>query len=271
MPIGFHWFALALGAGSRPWSAQRPVACVPRLVIACLLAAAAAQVVFKLSQSSLRPSMHDLPPAPSAAALNLGSLGDPVPLAKLLTLYLQSFDSQAANPLTFQQLDYERLTAWLEKLLQLDPAGQYPLMLASRLYAEVGNETKQRQMMDFVYAEFLKDPGRRWPWLAHVAILAKHRLKDLPLARRYAAAIQQYADSPDVPLWARQMEAFILEDMNELEAARVMIGGFIAKGMVKDPAELRFLEQRLLELERRSSLKERGVSPLPAQSRRPNP
>ena len=41
------------------------------------------------------------------------------------------------------------------------------------------------------------------------------------------------------------MEIFILEDMNELEAARVMIGGLLESGKVHDPAEVRFLRQRL--------------------------
>jgi hypothetical protein len=76
-------------------------------------------------------------------------------------------------------------------------------------------------------------------------------LKDLPLARRYAAAIQQHVHGADVPLWAKQMEAFILEDMDELDAAKVMIGGFIASGRVTEPGELRFLEKRLAAIQAR--------------------
>ena len=124
-------------------------------------------------------------------------------------------------------------------------------MAASRLYADVPSVAKKRQMLEFVYQEFFKDPGRRWQWLAHASAVAKHGLKDLPLAQKYAAAIQQHALGEDVPLWARQMEIFILEDMNELEAARIMIGGYIEKGLIKHPGELRFLEKRLKELETR--------------------
>ena len=51
------------------------------------------------------------------------------------------------------------------------------------------------------------------------------------------------------------MEAFILEDMDELETARIMIGGFVQSGQVKDAGELRFLEQRLQEIEARLALK----------------
>jgi hypothetical protein len=105
-------------------------------------------------------------------------------------------------------------------------------------------------MLEFVHEQFLLDPNRRWPWLAHAALLAKHRLHDLPLARRYAAAIDRNV-SAEVPLWARQMEIFILEDMNELEAARIMLGGLLASGKITDPAEAAFLKQRLEALETR--------------------
>jgi hypothetical protein len=49
------------------------------------------------------------------------------------------------------------------------------------------------------------------------------------------------------------MEAFILEDMNELEAARLIIGGYLRSGAVKDPAEVRFLDERLKDLEARAN------------------
>ena len=58
--------------------------------------------------------------------------------------------------------------------------------------------------------------------------------------------------SPDVPLWARQMEIFILEDMNEVEAARIMLGGLLESGTVTDPREAAFLARRLKELEERT-------------------
>ena len=112
-------------------------------------------------------------------------------------------------------------------------------------------------VLEFVYSQFLRDPNRRWPLLAHGALLAKHRLKDLPLARRYAQALRQYATGSDVPPWVSHMEIFVLEDLNELEAARVLIGSLVQSGTLQDPAELRFLKQRLEELERRLAAEKR--------------
>lgn len=231
--------------------AERSLNDVPKLVLAILGAALVLQISLKMTHPPSPPTAFDLRTPPGESSLRLASLGDPIPLAKVLMLYLQSFDYQALNRVPYQALNYATVQRWLERILWLDPKGQYPLMAASRLYAEVPDEAKVRQMLEFVYQQFPADPDRRWPWLAHAAAVAKHRLKDLPLAQRYAAAIQKHATGANVPLWARQMEIFILEDMNELETARIMIGGLLSSGTIHDPAEIRFLDQRLREIEAR--------------------
>jgi hypothetical protein len=47
------------------------------------------------------------------------------------------------------------------------------------------------------------------------------------------------------------MEVFILEDMSEFESARILLGGMVASGQVSDPAERRFLLERLKQLEKK--------------------
>lgn len=230
---------------------ERPLGDVPLWVYALLGAALAAQVALGLSRPPPQAAAADLSQPPGIGALRLAAFGEPVPLGKLLMLHLQAFDYQAGTRVPYRDLDYERLEAWLGRILALDPTGQYPLMSASRLYAEVPDPAKQRRMLDFVYRAYLEDPDRRWPWLAHATLLAKHGLKDLPLARKYAVALQQHTKTPDAPVWVKQMEAFILEDMNELEAAKVLIGGLIASGQVRDERDLRLLQRRLEELEAR--------------------
>ena len=232
-------------------SEERPLSAVPPWLWLVLAAALAAQLAWHQPGPPRSPAAADLPPAPSVQALRLASFGEPEALARIGMLYLQSFDLGAGNALPYRRLDYQRLVAWLGAILELDPRSEYPLFSAARIYAEVPDPARSRIALDFVYQEFFRDPNRRWPWLAHGALLAKHQLGDLPLARRYAAAIDRHTTAADVPLWAKQMEIFILEDMNELEAARVMLGGLLESGEIRDPAEARFLAQRLRELEGR--------------------
>lgn len=229
---------------------ERPVAALPAWLRRGLALALLAQVLLALAPGSRLRYAADLPPAPTAPVLRAAAFGEPAALSRLAMLWLQSFDSGATNQTHYRDLDYGRLTGWLGAIQGTDPRSRYPLFAAARIYAEVPDPARARQMLEFVHREYLKAPQQRWPALAHGALLAKHRLQDLALARRYAAAIQAVAQDPAVPLWAKQMEIFILEDMNELEAARIMLGGLLAAGRVTDPGERRFLQGRLAELER---------------------
>jgi hypothetical protein len=222
---------------------ERPLSAVPRPVTLILTAAFAAHVAWQAATPAPVASAAALRAPPDAAWLRAGSLGEPLGLAQFLVLYLQAFDNQPGVSIPFQELDYRAVQEWLRAALGLDPMGQYPLMMAAHLYAQVPDEAKQRQMLEFVHAEFLRDPDRRWRWLAHAAIIAKHRLHDMPLALRYADDITRHARTASN--WARQMRIFILEDMGESEAAAVLLGGLLASGEVTDAAEIHFLAERL--------------------------
>ena len=228
---------------------ERPISTVPKPALLLLALGLGLQIAWHSSQPPRLAKAENLPPPPSLSALRLARLGEPTALAKALMLHLQAFDSQPGIHLPFSNLDYDRVQEWLTRILELDPPGQYPLLAASRIYGEVSDEPRQRQMLDFIYQKFLDDPNHRWPWLAHVAVIAKHRLKDLTLAQKYARAIRLYATGSEVPFWAKQMEIFILEDMDELESAKVLIGGLLASGKISDAHEIHFLEKRLREIE----------------------
>jgi hypothetical protein len=223
----------------------RPLGSLPAWLWLALVVTLTAQIALRTTSRPAGAERSELPPAPSAQGLRLASFGEPEALGRVAMLYLQAFD---LGP----KLDYARLTGWLRAILALDPRSQYPLFAAARVYAEIPDPARARAMLEFIHEQYLLDPNRRWPWLAHAALLAKHRLRDLPLARRYAAEIDRHTTAADVPLWAKQMEVFILEDMNELEAARVLLGGLLESGRIQDADEARFLRHKLEELERRT-------------------
>jgi len=225
---------------------ERAISQVPRPVLVLLAAALALQIGWQALQPKPSAKAEALAAPPSQPVLRAVSLGEPIALAQWLTLYLQAFDNQPGISIPFNDLDYPLVMRWLETLLALDPVAEYPLMMASQLYGQVPDQARQRLMFDFVHRKFLEDPDRRWRWLAHCAILAKHRLKDTALALSYAEDITRHARAASG--WARQMRIFILEDMGELESATVLLGGLLASGEVTDPREIHFLTQRLGEL-----------------------
>ena len=56
-----------------------------------------------------------------------------------------------------------------------------------------------------------------------------------------------------MPYWAKDMKIIVLEDMGEVEAAKILVGGLIESGQVTDPYEMRFLEQKIRVLEQKVS------------------
>jgi len=222
---------------------ERPLGAVPRSVWLILFPALILQIAWQWSQPKPVATAAALTAPPPVAALRVASIGEPVVLAHLMTLYLQAFDNQPGISIPFRDLDYQRVKQWLETILELDAVGQYPLLMAAQVYSQVPDPTRERLMLEFVHQQFLRDPDRRWRWLAHAAIMAKHRLHDNALALRYARDIAQYARA--APHWAQQMQIFILEDIGEIESAKILLGGLLASGEIKDKHELHFLLQRL--------------------------
>ena len=228
---------------------DRPVRDVPLSVIVMLLAALAIQLYWHSQQQPIVAKAEDLPRPMSARAYVMSSFGEPIAAAKVLNLWLQAFDNQPGISIPLHSLDYDVVTDWLDTILELDPRGHYPMLVAARVYGSVSVEEKQRQMMDYIFYKFNEDPNKHWRWLAHAVITAKHELKDMQLALKYAHALAEKATGENVPYWARDMKIIVLEDMGEVEAAKVLVGGLIASGEITDPYELNFLQNKIQILE----------------------
>jgi hypothetical protein len=210
-----------------------------------LVAGLLGQLAWHAREPARLAEAADLPPAPAERSLLVLALGDPLVLSKVLMLWLQSYDNQPGISVPFSRLDYDDVSAWLDRILALDPRAQYPLLAASRVYAALPDPARKRHMFEFVHDKFLEAPNLRWPWLAHAAIEAKHRLKDMALALRYARALTEHATGPEVPAWVRDMSVVVLEDMAEYGAALYLAKHLLDSGRVTDPHEIRFLEAKL--------------------------
>ena len=231
---------------------QRPFSSVPFFITFITAITFSLQIYTHFQTPRITTYSKNLTQPPSYRLLKAISLGEPITLAKLLMLHLQAFDNQPGVSIPFRSLDYRILIEWLDVILKLDPNGQYPLLAASRLYAEVPDPFKQRMMLNFVYEKFLEDPNKRWPWLAHASLIARHQLKDIQLSRTYTQALREKITSSTVPHWVTQMDALLAEDMNELDSAKILIGGLLTSGKITDPHEFHFLQQKLEQLGRKS-------------------
>lgn len=238
---------------------DRPTSDVPLSVKISLVLALIVQLVWHSLQDPVVAKAEDLAPPFSARTYVMSSLGEPIAAAKLLNLWLQAFDNQPGVSISFHQLNYPRLTKWLDTILELDDRGHYPMLVAARVYGSIHNPEKQRIMMDYVFYKFNENPNKYWRWLAHVIITAKHELKDFELALKYAHALEEKATGPNVPYWAKDMKIIVLEDMGQVEAAKILVGALIESKEITDPYELNFLTQKIAVLEEKALKKRQSV------------
>ena len=230
-------------------SEERPVKDVPVHIIFILVIAFICQLYWSSSRSLATINIKALPEPPSQIESQLFGLGDSIATSKIFMLWLQAFDNQPGVSVPFKDLDYRRVISWLERILALDPKGQYPLFSASRIYAEVADDKRKREMLAFIFEQFPNDPNRRWPSMFHAIYVAKHQLNDFPLALKFARAVAQQVTADDIPPWVKQLEIYVLEDMGEIESAKILIGGLLESGAITDAHELQLLQDRLNRLE----------------------
>ncbi len=226
-------------------SKERPVSVVPVPVIVLLLLSLSAQLYWRASRPASVGEMSRLPSPPAIEVLQVMSIGEQAAPAYFLMLWLQAFDNQPGRSIPLKELDYPRVVAWLDTILRLNPKSQYPLLSAARIYSAVQDEAKQRIMLAFILEKYLAAPNRQWPAMAHASFIARHRLGDLPLALRYAGHLRRNTTDENAPAWVRQMELFVLEELGEIEAARILLGGLLTSGVIKDAQEFAFLQKRL--------------------------
>jgi len=211
------------------------------LLCTCL----AANVLFQRQNPPAWSDDYQLGNPPPAAVVRAATLGENVFAGYLLVLYLQDVDVHLGVETPLAALDRSLVIRWLDLASDLDPASGYALLLAARHYAETGSPGQRRMMLDWVYRRFEEHPNQRWPWLVHAVFVARHVLKDNSLAEHYAAALRTEVSDPMAPSWVRQMDLLLHADLGEAEDAKVILGGLIAAGQIRSPAELKFLESRL--------------------------
>jgi len=222
------------------------------LPIVLLIAVLFCVVVWRDSSLAQKVAVENLPEPPSATTQIIMQASDTAFVYRLLLLWLQQFDVQAGQYVSYRNLDYDHLADWLKSLQMMAPESQYPMLMATRIYTKVADQQRIRQMLDFVHQQFLLDPEKNWRWLAESTVIARHKLKDLPLALSYA---QLLADEPSeiIPFWARDMKLTILEDMGEFEQVKLLVGGLLANKAISDPNELKFLNSLLKRLQKNNN------------------
>ena len=179
------------------------------------------------------------------------AIGSEQLLGYLLAIRLQLHDNQAGQHFRYSLIDYEVLIEWLDRVTEISPGTEYPMLLASRVYTSTDDHARLRAILGFIQRRFDDAPQLHWRRLAEASVIAKHKLQDLELALAMAEKLTQQPASIEMPNWARDFQFLLLAELNELESAIALIQALLKTDAIHDPDEKRFLEGKLLDLQQK--------------------
>lgn len=215
--------------------------------IAALLLMLGCQLAVWSNTREVQPYFTIVPQVPTVRTVQALSLGDPQFYFRVLGLDIQNAGDGYGHFTALKEYDYAALSRWFSLLDELDNQSNFIPAMASYYYAQTPKAEDTRYIVDYLVKHYAHDPAKKWWWLVQAKYLADHRLNDKPLALKIAYML---ADAPgDLPVWARQMPAFVLEDMGEKEEALAIIQGILNSAENLSEGELNFMhyfiEERL--------------------------
>jgi hypothetical protein len=232
--------------------AERPFNSLPRPLAVCFLVTLVVQIWTVQGALSAGEFVYKPLAEPFASSTyRVASMGSDRLLSYLLAIRLQLHDNQSGKHIRYEQLDYQKLTHWLNQITALNPHSEYPAMLASRVYSQTSDKQNMRLMIDFIQASFTREPQLHWRRMTEATILAKHKLGDLSLALSLAEQLTTQTLNVVMPQWARDMQFILLGELNEFEAGIAIIVAMLESGSLENADERRFLRVKLLEFQQK--------------------
>ena len=185
--------------------------------------------------------MAVVPTLPTAHMIAAFSFGDSQLLFRAFAFRLQNAGDTFGRNTPLRDYNYAMLEQWFLLLDRLDARSSFAPSIAAYYFSQ-SQEPKRDlpYIIRYLDAAYDRDPAKRWWWLSQAVYLANHRLGDKQLALRLAYKLG--TTPADVPLWARQMPAFIHEQMGEKEQALVIIQNILKDQKNIPDGELRFME-----------------------------
>lgn len=220
-----------------------------RHVTVALLGVVALAVVFWQGSSDIEARWAGVPPVPSVRTATLMTLGDTQLAYRSGALTLQTLGDGGGRTVPLKEYDYSKLGAWFSVLDALDPAADHVPMVAAYYFGATRVPGDIAVIVNYLAHVGDSPAGQKWRWLGHAAYLARHRLNNLDLALdlAYKLARIQPIDGKPLPIWARQMPAFLLTAQGDKEAARALIEQMLSSSDDLHPNEANFMKAYLVE------------------------
>jgi hypothetical protein len=204
-------------------------------------------IAFWLQTKSMRPIWGNVPPVPSQNNAAGMALGDAQFAYRLTGLMLQNIGNATDSTKPLSEYNYDTLKGWLFLADHLDPNSNFVPSLAAYYYGATQDKSDLTPIIDYLEVIGQRPEPQKWRWLAQAVYLARFEQNDLQRALDLA---NKLANLPrdDLPLWARQMPALVMNAGGQKEAAyAVMMSTLTSEIDNLSPPEILFLRNYICD------------------------
>jgi len=212
-----------------------------------LTAAVFLNIAVWIGSSDIFAKWDGVPPVPSHGAAVIMGMGDAQFSYRFGALTLQELGDGGGQTTALKDYNYEDLGKWFALLDGLDPAADHVPMVAAYYFGGTLVPNDVRVVYDYLARVGNNPHGQKWRWLVHAIFMARHRLydNDLALDLAYKLSKMQLVDD-EMPVWAKQMPAFVLADKGEKDDARRLVEDLLMSSDKIHPNEVGFMEYYLV-------------------------
>ncbi|MCH2038883.1 MAG: hypothetical protein MK137_09865 [Rickettsiales bacterium] len=206
----------------------------------------------------IQPSLGILNAPHSKTMANIVSFGDPQLYFRIRALLLQNAGDTYGRFTSLKKYNYEYLKGWAFLMDELDHRSHYMPSLMSYIFGQTPQTEDVIHVIEYLDHHASRDLQTKWWWMYQAVYLANSKLKDDELALSLAYKLAS-SDAETMPIWGKQLAAFIHEDRGEKEQARRFMQSIIDNLEDIPEKELNFMQyfiQERLELIKESSVKE---------------
>lgn len=196
------------------------------------------QIIIAIKLHNKKPELTNLPELHSDTVVAALSFGDAQAYFRIKGFEIQNAGDSFGRSTPLKDYDYSKLYKWLVLLNNLDNYSDFMPSVAGYYYSQTQYYPDNKYIVDFLILHSALYPDKKWWWLVQSIYLANHRLMDKNLALKLAYTLSKI---PNTPIWAKQMPAFIHEQLGEKDEAMFIIKNILDNVQNIPEHELKFM------------------------------
>lgn len=198
------------------------------------------QILLWTETKHFKPDFTIVPDVPSELSIKAFSFGDEQFYFRTLAFDLQNAGDTFGRFTALRLYNYPKLYQWFTLLDKLDGKSNFVPSIAAYYFSQTQNTPDVKYIVQYLEETSMRDLYNKWWWMGQAVYLANYKLKDKEWALKLAYKL---ASTPrnDIPMWVKQMPAFIHEQRGEEEQAVKIISDILNNVDNIDQGELNFM------------------------------